>query len=63
MRRGVGVKAPLPRALHSTNGAAVIDGKIYVSGGFYDFQSTRPSYDLYGVGEGRVPYVSSQYRW
>jgi len=31
------LKAPLPRALHSTNGAAVINGKIYVSGGFTDF--------------------------
>ena len=32
------LKAPLPRALHSTNGAGVIDGKIYVSGGFYNFR-------------------------
>lgn len=41
------VRAPLPRALHSTNGAAVIDGRIYVSGGFYDYKSRYPSYDLY----------------
>jgi N-acetylneuraminic acid mutarotase len=32
------LKAPLPRALHSTNGAAAIDGKIYVSGGFTTFR-------------------------
>lgn len=31
-------KAPLPQALSATNGAGVINGKIYVSGGLFDLR-------------------------
>jgi N-acetylneuraminic acid mutarotase len=40
-------RRPLPRALAGSNGAGVIDGKIYVSGGYWDWGGDSPGRSLY----------------
>jgi N-acetylneuraminic acid mutarotase len=43
--------APLPKPLYWTNGAGVINGKIYVSGGVASYQNHRPELYMYDPGK------------